>query len=349
MRALEETVLRVVQMGLGPIGRAVAARARSEPGIELVGAVDADSGLVGTDLGGLLGGEPLDLEIAPDVGPVIEATGPDLVLHATGSFLEDVAPQLLSILGHGVGVVSTCEELAYPFYRHPELARKLDRAAWGAGTVLLGSGVNPGFVMDKFVVTMMAACESVDAVLVRRVVDAATRRGSFQKKIGAGLTPEAFDEKNADGRMGHIGLVESAHMLADAMGADRERRLERSLYPVLAEALVATDHVRVAAGNVAGIRETVVIHAPDRECVRMELEMFVWAPSAHDAFVIDGSPRMEVEVGSGVAGGEGTVAVMISCAPLLLGLEAGLRTMLDVPLVPPTAPRGILKSPSPAG
>ena len=342
-------MLRVVQMGLGAIGQAVAARARKEPGLELVGAVDADPGLAGTDLGRVLGGERLGLEIASDIGPVIEATRPDLVLHATGSFLEEVAPQLLSILVHGVGIVSTCEELAYPFYRHPGLARKLDRAAWDAGAVLLGSGVNPGFVMDKFVVTMMAACESVDAVLVRRVVDAGTRRGAFQKKIGAGLTPEAFEAKNADGRMGHIGLVESAHMLADAMGADRDRRLERSLFPVLAEAELTTDHVRVAAGQVAGIRERVVLHAPDRERVRMELEMFVGAPSAHDAFVIDGSPRMEVEVGSGVAGDEGTVAVMISCAPLVPGLEAGLRTMLDVPLAPPTAPRGVLKSSSPAG
>jgi len=333
-------MVRVVQMGLGPIGLATAARARRDAGLELVGAVDSDPRLVGKDLGELLGEDPLGIEVAGDVEAALDATRPDLVLHATGSFLAEVADQLFPILGRGLSIVSTCEELAYPFYRHPDLARELDEAARRTGAVLLGSGVNPGFVMDKFAVTLMAACESVRAIRVERVVDAATRRGPFQKKIGAGMAREEFAEKNADGRMGHIGLAESAHMLADAMGVSPERGLERALHPVFAERAISTGHVDVAPGQVAGIHETVVIHAADTERVRMELDMFVGAPNPHDAVVIDGTPRLEVEIASGVAGDEGTVAVVISCAPLVKGLAPGLRTMLDVPLAPTTAPRG---------
>jgi 4-hydroxy-tetrahydrodipicolinate reductase len=333
-------MVRVVQMGLGPIGLATAARARQDAGLELVGAVDSDPRLVGKDLGELLGEGPLGIEVVPDVEPALDATRPDLVLHATGSFLAEVADQLFPILGRGLSIVSTCEELAYPFYRHPDLARELDEAARRTGAVLLGSGVNPGFVMDKFAVTLMAACESVRAIRVERVVDAATRRGPFQKKIGAGMAREESAEKNAGGRMGHIGLAESAHMLADAMGVSPERGLERALHPVFAERPISTGHVDVAPGQVAGIHETVVIHAADTERVRMELDMFVGAPNPHDAVVIDGTPRLEVEIGSGVAGDEGTVAVVISCAPLVKGLAPGLRTMLDVPLAPTTAPRG---------
>jgi 4-hydroxy-tetrahydrodipicolinate reductase len=340
-------MLRIVQMGLGPIGLATAARVRQEADMELVGVVDPDPGLVGMDLGELLGQRSLGIEVAPEVAPLLDRTCPDLVLHATGSFLDEVAGQFLPILGRGLSLVSTCEELAYPFYRHPELARSLDAAARQAGVVLLGSGVNPGFVMDKFVITLMAACESVRSVRVHRVVDAATRRGPFQKKIGAGLSAEDFERKSADGRMGHIGLAESAHMLADAMGASRQRRLERELRPVLAEQPIATGHVSVQPGQVAGVHETVVIRAHEAECVRMELDMFVGAPSPHDTVLIEGAPRLEVEIASGVAGDEGTVAVVLSCAPLVQGLEPGLRTMLDVPLAPPTAPRGVLRS-SPA-
>lgn len=339
-------MVRVVQMGLGPIGLAVAARARQEPGMELVGAVDPDPRLVGKDLGELLGQGTLGIEVAADVTTVLDAARPDVVLHATGSFLEEVAPQLRGVLDRGVSLVSTCEELAYPFYRHPALSRALDEQARRAGAVLLGSGVNPGFVMDKFVVTLMAACEKVRAVRVVRVVDAATRRGPFQKKIGAGMSVEEFERRKVGGRMGHIGLAESAHMLADAMGAGGERALERDLGPIVAERSVSTDHVTVDPGQVAGVHETVVLRAGGDERVRMELDMFVGAPDPRDALVIEGSPGLEVEICSGVAGDAGTVAVVISCAPLLRELEPGLRTMLDVPLVPPTAPRGMLRTSS---
>ena len=163
-------------------------------------------------------------------------------------------------------------------------------------------------------------------------------------KIGAGMSPEAFQRKSASGRMGHIGLAESAHMLADAIGADRERQLDRELRPVLAQREVDTGHVHVDPGQVAGVHEQIVLSTQGTERVRMELEMFVAAPSPRDAVIVEGSPRLEVEITSGVAGDEGTVAVVVSCVSSVGGLVPGLRTMLDVPLAPPTAPRGVLKA-----
>ena len=337
-------MVRVVQMGLGPIGRGIAARVRREPGIDLVGAVDPDPRFAGRDLGEVLGEGSLGIQVVAGIEQLPQSAEPVLVLHATGSFLEEVADQLKQLVGRGLSVVSTCEELAYPYYRHPVLARELDAAASSAGAVLLGSGVNPGFVMDKFVVTLMAACETVRAVRVVRVVDAATRRGPFQKKIGAGMSRGAFEQANKGGRMGHIGLAESAHMLADAMGVSRQRRLERELRPVIAEQPVSTDHVSVEPGQVAGVHEEIVLQAGGAERVRMELDMFVGAKDPRDAVVIEGTPRLEVEIGSGVAGDEGTVAVVVSCVPLVASLAPGLRTMLDVPLAPTTAPRGVLTS-----
>jgi 4-hydroxy-tetrahydrodipicolinate reductase len=332
-------MIRVVQMGLGPIGLAIADRALGEPGLAVVGAIDPDPRLAGRDLGELVGRARTGVVVRPDAEGLAGVPRPAVVLHATGSFLEEVAPQLLPLLERGLAVVSTCEELAYPFYRHAALARTLDEAARRAGVALLGSGVNPGFVMDKFVVTLMAACTAVRAVRVHRVVDAATRRASFQKKIGAGLSHEEFERRSAGGKMGHIGLAESAHMVADAMGVARERHLERCFGPVVTPTPLATDHLTIAPGRVAGAREEIVLRAEGVERVRMQIEMFVGAPRPHDTVVVEGDPRLEVEIASGVAGEAGTVAVVLSCVPLMAGLPAGLRTMLDVPLSPPAASR----------
>jgi 4-hydroxy-tetrahydrodipicolinate reductase len=318
-------------MGLGPIGRGIAARAARESAIELVGAVDSDPALEGEDLG-------IGIPVVPSLDALPAGIGADVLLHSTGSFLTETAGQLEAAIDRGWHVVSTCEELAYPYYRHPELAAGLDERARAGGVALLGSGVNPGFVMDKFIVTLMAACERVDSLRVVRELDAATRRGPFQKKIGAGMSADEFEKISAGGRLGHIGLAESAHMLADAMGVARERELQRVLRPVLAEREIVTDHVRVGPGQVAGVHEELEVVAAGETPVRMELDMFVGAPNPRDAVRVRGSQSLDVEIGAGLAGDEGTVAVVISCVPLVASLAPGLRTMLDVPLAPPTAP-----------
>jgi 4-hydroxy-tetrahydrodipicolinate reductase len=267
-------------------------------------------------------------------GSLSELSGLDaeVVLHATGSFLTDTERQFLEILGQGMCVVSTCEELAYPFYRHPALSRSLDAAARSAGAALLGTGVNPGFVMDKLVVTLMAACSSVDRVRVERVVDASTRRGPFQHKIGAGLTREEFEKRKRTGRFGHIGLAESAHMLADVVGVAADRELHETLDPVIAARPIRTEHVAVEPGQVAGIDQKLTVVSGGRCRVEMAMQMYVGAEHPRDALSIQGSPNLDQEVSSGVAGDEGTVNIAIDCAHLVRDLAPGLRTMLDVPL-----------------
>lgn len=327
-------MVRVVQMGLGPIGKAIAARVLGDHGLKLVGAVDPDPGMLGQDVGTLLGGAHAGVEIVGSMEMALRGANADLVLHATGSFLAEIVLQLRPLLTRGLHVISTCEELAYPFYRHPALARELDAAGRRAGVVLLGSGVNPGFVMDKLVATAMSVCDAVGEVKVVRTVDASTRRESFQRKIGAGLTPDAFDERVRGGRLGHVGLAESAQMLADVMGLGPDRRLEETLRPVIAKKAVETAFLSVEPGQVAGIDQTATIFVDNKRCVHMTLQMFVGAERPYDGLSIDGSPPLQLEFGSGVPGDAGTVNVVIDCAHLVSSLAPGLRTMLDVPLRP---------------
>jgi hypothetical protein len=326
------TPLRFVQVGLGPIGREVARLAVTRRWLSLVGAVDPKPGLAGQDVGSLLGLAPLGIEVEPDLDRAIERSEPDLVLHGTGSFLPDVSDQLGIALRHGASVVSTCEELAYPFHRHPELSRGLDALAVANGAVLLGTGVNPGFVMDKLVATMAGACRSVERVQVRRVVDASTRREPLQRKVGASLSREEFDAIARKGRLGHVGLVESAQMVSDVLGLSPSRKVVESIRPRIADQAVLTEYLRVEAGCVAGIEHDVTVEDGGRERVRLELRMFVGALDPHDAIEIEGSPPISLRIAGGVHGDAATAAIVVNAARDVKGLVPGLRTMLDLPL-----------------
>ena len=198
--------------------------------------------------------------------------------------------------------------------------------------VLLGTGVNPGFVMDKLVATLLGACRSAERVLVRRVVDASLRREPLQKKIGAGITVAEFEERARAGRIGHVGLAESAHMLADVMGVGAERVVSERLLPKISMRAVRTESSRVEPGQVAGVEHLVVVEAGGRERVRLALEMFVGAERSVDEVAIDGSPSLEMTIPGGIHGDQGTANVVVNCACLLGCLAPGLRTMLDVPL-----------------
>ncbi len=325
--------IRVLQYGLGPIGCALARLAAQRPGLELVGAVDIAPDLQGKDLGEVLEiGRSLGVKVMADAALALRQARPHVVLHATGSYLPAVKDQLLGIIEAGAHVVSTCEELSYPFYRHPALSGELDRAAQERGVALLGTGVNPGFVMDKLVATLLTACTKVDRIDVHRVVDAAGRRGPLQRKVGAGMSVAEFQSLADANKIGHVGLPESAYMLADVLRLPRERKLVEELKPKVAEREVRTRFVHVLPGQVAGVDQTAVVLVDGKEIIRLHLEMYVGAPRPVDRVLIEGTPRLEMAITTGVHGDVATAAVSVNCVPLLSGLKPGLRTMLDVPV-----------------
>jgi hypothetical protein len=244
---------RVIQYGLGPIGSATARHVVERAGLELVGGVDIDPAKVGKDVGEVIGlRHPLGFTVADKLAQT--DANADVVLHATGSYFDLFKDQVIEILEAGLDVVSTAEELSFPWLAHPQEATEIDAVARRVGKTILGTGVNPGFIMDLLPLCLTAICQQVERIDVTRVINASTRRGPFQAKIGSGMAVDDFNARMATGRMGHVGLPESIGMVFDTLGK-RLARYESHIEPVVTDRLVKTDYFEVEPGRVIGLRQ----------------------------------------------------------------------------------------------
>jgi hypothetical protein len=305
--------MRAVCVGLGPIGREIA-RALVERGVVLLGAADPAPGLAGADLATLVPGAPAGLRVAAASAEVLaRATAGDVVVLCTASRLPELAAELDAAIDAGLHVVSTCEELADPALRHAELAARLDARARARGVAVLGAGVNPGLVMDRLPLLLAEGCVRVDRVVVERVVDAAARRAPLRAKVGAGLSLEAFHVGVAERRLGHVGLAESAALVARGLGLPIGA-IEEAIDPV----------VDAHTGRVLGVRQLASVQAGGVERVRLELTMAVGARDPHDRIVIEGDPPLDVRVEGGYAGDRATVGAVVNAVAAVGRMAPGL-------------------------
>ena len=335
-----ESPLRVVQYGLGPIGQATARAVLDRQAgdqMALVGAVDVDSRKVGRDVADVLDEvrSPTGVVVSDQAATVLHEQRPDVVLHATTSTLPSVEEQLRTCAAAGAHVVSSTEELAYPYELHPERAAVLDRLAREAGVVIVGTGVNPGYAMDTLPLTATGVCTSVDTIRVERVVDAAERRGPLQKKIGAGLSPSDFEAKTETGGFGHVGLRESVQMIARGLSWSLSD-VQETVAPVRAERAVETPYCSVEVGEIAGLQHTATGLVDGQERIALDLRMYLGADPAYDAVQVEGTPPMDVRADGGIFGDTATVGMLVNTAMLLDDVSPGLKTMLDLPV-----PRGL--------
>jgi 4-hydroxy-tetrahydrodipicolinate reductase len=324
--------IRVAHVGLGPIGAAIAALVARRQGLTIVAAVDVDPQKAGRDLGDVIGlGRRLRVRVQADLAKTLKTAKPHVVVHCTGSSLGVVLPQLETIIGAKASIVSTTEELSYPFASHLRAAKRIDAVARKARVAVLGTGVNPGFTMDALPIMLTAVCERVERISVHRVQDARIRRLPFQQKIGAGLTVEEFARRKADGSVRHVGLTESIAMISDAVGM-RVDRITDELQPKLAAADVASDFLKVPAGRVCGIVQDGTGYRNGEPLVRLHLEAYLGAPETYDAVDIDGVPKLSMRVPGGVHGDVATAAIVVNSIPKVLNAAPGLRTMRDLAL-----------------
>ncbi len=312
---------------------------REKQAIEVIGAIDTDPAKAGRDLGEVVGAPdaPWGVLVAAKASAMLGKSA-DVVVHSTSSSLPAVMDQLMECLAAESCVVSTCEELAYPFRKYPELSARLDEEAKTWGVALAGTGVNPGFVMDKLAITLSSVSQRIEHVRCVRVVDAGKRRLPLQKKIGAGMTVEEFRMQVDAGTIKHHGLPESIAMVADALGFAVDEITE-TIEPMIARALVKTEYLEVAAGQAAGVHQIARGFVGGEEKIHMELQMYVGAPDPHDTIELTGTPGLKLTIPGGTHGDLATAAVVVNTIPSILAAPAGLRTSRDLPMsfFPPVA------------
>jgi len=323
--------IRVVHFGLGPIGTAIAQMIAQRPGFKIVGGIDTDPAKVGRDIGDVAGLKGrIGVRVEADVTR-LKKMKPHVVVLCTSSSIKSVMPQLDAILKAKVAVVSTSEELAYPTYTNVRHAAKIDTWAKKAKVAVLGTGVNPGFVMDALPVALTAACERVDRVSVSRIQDARNRRLPFQQKIGAGLTTEQFQKRVREGKIKHVGFTESIAMIADSLGWTLDR-ISDTCEPKLAQVTISSEYLAVDPGYVCGIVQEGIGYRKKEPVIRLYMEAYLGAPDSYDLIEIEGSPRLSVRIAGGVHGDTATAAIVVNSIPKVLAAAPGLHTMLDMPL-----------------
>jgi hypothetical protein len=320
----------VVLMGLGEIGRSIARGALLRPELRIVAAIDPHPERAGRNLADLLGVPAPAITVEEELGETLRGVRGGVVLQATQSRFLEVLPDLEAAVRAGVHVVSTCEELAWPWLNHREEAAALDRLCHERNSAVVGTGVNPGFVLDRLPAVLAQMAGPVRHVLGVRVVDVSRRRVPLQRKVGVGLDERTFRELAQRGDLGHVGLAESAAMVAESCIGVEDYEVEDEILPLLAEE-DGGGAVPVAKGAVAGLHHVARVFAEGgREIVRLELTIAVGAEDPRDEIALEADPPLRLVVPGGVPGDEATANAVVNAAAPIVELR-GIVSVLDLP------------------
>lgn len=323
--------IKIAQFGLGPIGIETLKLAATKPWAEIVGGIDIDPEKVGKPLAEITGDPALrGASVYRSLEELVAKHKPDVIFHTAVSKIRAAYEQVEPMVRQGISVVSSCEELLFPQLREPELAVKLDKACKDGRAHVLGTGVNPGFVLDRLPALLGQVVGPVRHVTARRVVDARTRRLALQRKVGAGLTEDEFLTLVDKEQLGHVGLLESAALCALGVGLDCDD-FEEEIVPVIADEDL-TGAFAVKKGLVAGIHQTAVGLENGQERVRLELTIALGAEGPGDEVVLDADPKVTLRIDGGVAGDGATANLVVHAAPRIQQADPGVMTVLDLPV-----------------
>lgn len=295
-------IIRVLHVGLGPMGAGVVRQVAGRKGLAIVGAVDLDPAKAGRDLGEVCGlsrklRSALQIQVMDDITKAIKTTKPDVAVLCTATSLKNVWPQFELVLKQKVPIVSTAQELVYPAKANAGVAKKIDALARRARVAVLGTGVNPGFAMDALPIALTSLCGKVDAVDITRAETA--------------IRTEP-----------HVGLVESITMIADALGW----KLDRVTDEVDADVeMPASDDGALAVGQT----QRGVGYVKGKPRIKLTL---VSGVSAYDEVRITGTPSLTSRIEGGIDAVATAPAIVANAIPNVLTAQPGLRTMRDMVL-----------------
>lgn len=339
--------VKVVVLGTGQMGTGIIQLLLRKRGLELVGVYARRAQRSGLDVGQAVGlGHDLGLYVTNDLPGLLARTQPHIALQATSSRLAQGLDDLAILLRAGINVISIAEEMAYPASSAPRLAQTIHTLALEHHVTVLGTGINPGFILDLLVIALTGVCATVETITAERVNDLSPYGHSVMTSQGVGLTPQAFQQGVQDGTVvGHIGFPESIGMIANALGWEIER-IEQQREPILARVRRVTPLVYIEPGMTAGCLHTAVAYMEDRPVITLrhpqQVHPHLEGVATGDMIDIRGEPDVHVASSPEIPGGIGTVALAVNMIPLVLQASPGLKTMADLPV--PAAMMGDVRS-----
>ena len=329
--------IRVLQWGLGAMGSGIARLVLDKTGLELVGAIDNRTDYAGEDLGSVLKlDRQLGIKVTNHPDEVLNKEKVDVVVIATTSWLIEQAPDLRRIIKAGINCVSIAEEMADPYAQSPELAAELDQLCKQNNATLLGTGVNPGFVLDLLVVVLTGGNHQVERIEASRVNDLSPYGPTVMRSQGVGITPAAFKAGIEDGSIvGHVGFPESIHMISDALGLGIDR-IEQVREPIISQVYRETPHVKVQPGMVAGCAHTGIGYRGEKEVIRLvhpqQIHPHLEGQETGDSIHIFGKPEIHLAIKPEIAGGIATMGLAVNMIPRVYSATPGLKRMIDLPV-----------------
>lgn len=329
--------IRILVLGTGQMGSGIARLVLRKHGLRLVGAYAKRAGRAGIDLGSAIGlDRELGLFTSSNLVTLIEETRPEVAIQATCSTVDDALGEITSCVRRGVHVISIAEEMAFPRYRAPQAAVEIDRLAATHNVSILGTGVNPGFVLDLLVVALSGVCAEVRSISATRINDLSSYGPTVLATQGVGLAPEAFRAGLADGSVvGHVGFPESIHMIGRALGW-RIARIEEQREPIVAHVRRATAFVTVEPGHVAGCRHTAVGYMGGEPAITLthpqQIQPQLEGVKTGDTIEILGTPHVRLAGSPEIPGGIATAALAVNMVPRIMDARPGLHCMTDLPV-----------------
>jgi 2,4-diaminopentanoate dehydrogenase len=325
--------MRSLHIGVSTIGQEVIKACLSRNTAIPSAAVDINPDMVGKPLSDFVPGVAPDAFIYGSLDEALAAGPWDIAVLCTASSLPAIRTDLDKLIAQGLDVVSTAEELAYPALQHPDVFAELDEAAAKSGATVVGTGVNPCFVLDLLPVLLTRPCVEVNHVHCARIVNTMRRRKQLQLKLGAGIEAAEFEQRKAAGKIGHVGLLESAALVARGLGWPVAMdNIEHTLEPVIAEQPISSEYVSVSVGQVLGAEERIKLAPTSDTSIELHLRMRLGEPEEYDEVRIDGVPPLLMRIEGGIHGDAATAGCTANIMAQTLKAPPGLLTVLDLPL-----------------
>ena len=332
--------VKVIIWGFGSMGSGMAKMLLKKEGIDIVGVIDGWDKLVGRGIFDILGVNPEGKEDVvvthvDNKADVIKPGAADVVLLATDSFTGKAFDKMKFILEQKINCVTTAEEMAYPQAQEPELAKQLDEIAKANGVSVLGTGINPGLIMDYLVIVLSGACEEVDHITAKRINSLSPFGPAVMEEQGVGFTVDKFNDLNDKGELaGHVGFEESIQMMADAIGWKLDG-VRTSKEAIVSSVYRKAPYAEVQAGDVAGVNMLGFGTVDGEDKIEMvhpqQVEPQLEGVDTGDYIILKGEPNISMAITPEVPGGIGTIAMIVNSIPNIINATPGLKTMIDLP------------------